>query len=91
MIPNWFVVVMGLGTVFVGLICIIIILKIMGAIIGKVTQKKPAEAVAAPAAEPVKMAEPDKGALMAAVSAAIAETMGKDVSGIRIHSFKKIG
>ena len=90
MIPNWFVIVMGLGTVFVGLICIVIILKIMGAVIGKLVKndKTADEAVSAPAVIPA--AEQNRGEVLAAVSAALAETMGKDVSGIRIHSFRKL-
>lgn len=46
-IPNWFVVVMGMGTVFVGLICIVLILKLISWVVNKA--EKPAKAaVSAP-------------------------------------------
>jgi len=44
-----FVVLMGLGTVFFGLICIIVLTTIMGKIIGSMKSKQPAKAAAAPA------------------------------------------
>lgn len=81
---------LGLGTVFVGLICLIFISKLMSALIGR---KKDAPAPkAAPAAAPAPAAQPasDHGAFVAAVSAAIATTMGADVSGLRILSIKKV-
>jgi sodium pump decarboxylase gamma subunit len=87
------VILMGMGTVFFGLICLIFICKIMGAVFGKIS-KKPAETpVSTPTATPVSVAqEPiqNKGELVAAISAAVAESMGTDVSKIRIHSIKKV-
>lgn len=83
-----FVCLMGMGTVFVGLICLIVLVTIMG----KVVQKfdKPA-APAAPAAVPVTEAKPEiTGELIAAISAAIAENEGTDISAIRIHTIQKI-
>lgn len=81
-IPSWFVVCMGLGTVFVGLICIIIICKIMSVFLKErktvtLAEKKPTEIE-------------NREELIAAVSAAVAEDMGTDISAIRILSFKKI-
>ncbi len=90
-IPSWQVVLMGLGIVFVGLIALIFICKIMGAVLGN-TKAKETPAVSAPVA-PVKeeaLNIPNKGEFIAAVSAAIAESMGTDVSKIRIHSIKKV-
>ena len=85
---NTFVVCMGIGTVFVGLICIIILCKIIGAICmaseRKQANKKPAEVVAP--AEPIQ----NRQEIVAAVSAVIAEELVKDISAIRILSFKKI-
>ncbi len=80
----------GLGIVFVGLIALIFICKIMGAIFSK-TKKEDTT----PAQTPVSVKEevlniPNKGEFVAAVSAAIAESMGTDVSKIRIHSIKKL-
>ena len=80
---NLFVVLMGICTVFIGLICIIAIVSIMGAICRKLV--KPTQAM--PAAVPQQGTTPE---MIAAVAAAIAEDMGTDVSAIRITSIKKI-
>lgn len=87
------VILIGMGIVFLGLICLIFICKIMGAIFGKFS-KKPAETpVSTPTAAPAPtVQEPiqNKAQLVAAISAAVAESMGTDVSKIRIHSIKKV-
>lgn len=86
-----FVTCMGVGTVFVGLVCIVILCMIMSAIVRLFSKKT------VPAAEPVQTAAPVKNAVIAnkqefvaAVSAAIAEDMGTDITGIRIHSIKQL-
>lgn len=81
---NLFVVLMGICTVFIGLICIIVIVSIMGAVCRKMV--KPA-AQALPDTAPQQGTTPE---MIAAVAAAIAEDMGTDVSAIRITSIKKI-
>ena len=85
---NLFVCQMGLCTVFIGLICIIILVSVMSNVVRR-TDAKASAAPAAPAA-----AAPAVGAvtpaMVAAVAAAIAEDMGTDVSAIRIVSMKKI-
>lgn len=89
---NTFVVLLGLATVFFGLICIIILCSISGAIIKAVESKKKAPAVeAAPASDaPATPCEiPNRGEFVAAVSAALAEELGTDVSSIRIHSITR--
>ena len=88
-IPNWLVVVMGIGTVFVGLICIIVICKIMSLFFVKKSAAE-TEVKTVPAA-PVK-AEiiENRQEIIAAVTAAIAEEMGTDVSALRVVSFKKV-
>ena len=88
------VVLMGLVTVFVVLICIIFIIKLMSKIINSARKNEggaPAQPVAAPAAvpAPVPAASVNNSQLVAAVSVAIAESMGTDVSHLRIHSIKK--
>ena len=75
---NLFVVLMGLGTVFAGLLCIILLVK------ARLLRKQ----MEAPAAMPAPGAVTP--AMMAAVAAAIAEDMGTDVSAIRIVSMKKV-
>lgn len=90
---NLFILGLGLGTVFVGLICIIVICKLMSAICSKVGKKsaQPAAPVlVAEPAVPAATAIPNRQEFIAAVSAAIAEEMGTDVSKIRILSVQKI-
>ena len=84
---NLFVCLMGMGTVFFGLICLIVLTTIMGKVVGGRTAPiaTPAPASAAPAAP-----EPNRQELVAAVSAAIAEELGTDITGIRILSMKKL-
>lgn len=84
---------LGLGTVFVGLICLIFIIRLMsflyGLFAGKSASKAPAPAsTTAPAAsaEPIE----NRQQFVAAVSAAIATVMGTEVSGLRITSIKKV-
>ena len=47
--------------------------------------------VPAAAAVPAPAAIPNRGELVAAISAAIAEDLGTDVSAIRIHSLRRAG
>ena len=85
---NLFVVLMGLGTVFAGLLCIILLVSLMSWVCTRTAgaQTPPKAAVpAAPAA-----AEAVSPAMIAAVAAAIAEDLGTDVSAIRIVSMKKV-
>ena len=85
---NLFVCLMGMGTVFFGLICLIALTTIMGKIVGG--RAVPA-AMPAPAAAPVSAAaEPNRQELVAAVSAAIAEELGTHITGIRTVSMKKL-
>ena len=81
-----FVCAMGVGTVFVGLICLIIICSAIGAFCRIGTKKK----VVAPVAPAAPAVIENKQEILAAVSAAIAEELGTDVSAIRITSFKKL-
>ena len=86
---NLFIVGMGVGTVFIGLLCIVLLCLIMSAIC-RAFEKKP-KTVKAPVAS-VSAEKPieNRQEIIAAVSAALAEEMGTDISEIRIHSFKKI-
>lgn len=87
--PDWMVVVMGVGVVFVGLILIILICKIMGLFFARTAkpESKPETAVA-PAATNATIE--NRQEIIAAVTAAAAEEMGKDVSALRVISFKKL-
>ena len=86
-----FVVLMGIGTVFFGLICIIVLCMAMSAVCRSMGGPEAAPAPApAPAATAAGAAIPNRQAMIAAISAAIAEEEGTDLSGIRILSVKKL-
>lgn len=87
------VVAMGLITVFVVLICLILIIKIMGAVMSKFTGSAAPAPVPAAAPAPAAPAAPVQGnkqQMVAAMAAAIAEDMGADVDHIKIHSIRKL-
>ena len=85
-----FVILMGVGVVFIGLICIILLSMAMSAICRAMGDKTPAP-VAAPAAAPAKAeAIPNRQAMIAAIAVAVAEEMGTDPAGIRILSIKQL-
>ena len=81
-----FVILMGIGTVFFGLICIILLSMAMSAICRSMGDKTPAPAAAAPASPVI----PNRQAMIAAIAVAVAEEMGTDPAGIRILSVKKL-
>lgn len=95
-IATWFVVVMGIGIVFIGLVCLILLITAMGAIMKRVNAKQEAEHAAALAAMPaapavpVETGIPNRSELVAAISVALAEELGTDVKAIRIHSIKRV-
>ena len=85
-----FVCLMGMGTVFFGLICLVALSTLMSAVLrsaGKRPAAVPAAPAPVPAAAPAGAVTPE---LVAAVSAAIAEDLGTDVTGIRILSIKPL-
>ena len=80
-----FVCLMGMGTVFFGLICLILLTTILGRVCGN---KQTVSAAIAPV--PAGASEPNREELAAAISAAVAEELGTDITGIRILSIKKV-
>ena len=88
---NLFVVCLGIGVVFIGLICIVILCKILSAICALGNKKTDVATVPTTTAK-AEFAKPieNKQEIIAAVSAVIAEELGTDISAIRILSFKKI-
>lgn len=85
---NLFVCLMGMGTVFIGLISLVLLVSVMSAILRNGQKAAPAPAAAAPVqAQPDQSKKPE---IMAAIAAAIAEDMGTDVSNLRIVSIKKV-
>ena len=86
-----FVIAMGIGVVFIGLICIILLSTAMSAICRAMGDKTPAPAAPAPAAPAAQTAAiPNRQAMIAAIAVAVAEEMGTDPAGIRILSVKKL-
>lgn len=84
---------MGMGIVFLGLICIVLILVLMSAIVrcfAKNDETEPVKSAPVAAAVPQPAVIANKGEFTAAVAAAIAEDLGTDVSGIRILSITKM-
>ena len=87
----------GILIVFIGLICLIALVSVMGSVCTKVLSGEAApKAVKAPTPAPVpaKAATPEienRDELIVAFSAAVAEELGTDVSAIRVVSFKQIG
>ena len=89
-----FVVLMGLSIVFIGLICIIVVCKLMSLAVGiggksSDSSEKAAAPIQQQASQPTA-AIPSRPELAAAMAAAISEYSGKDISGIRILSSKKL-
>lgn len=84
---------LGLGTVFVGLIAIIVLCYIMSAVCklfekGKKSEDVKAKVPAAPAVNNAPIA--NKQELVAACSAVIAEELGTEANNIRVLSFKRV-
>lgn len=85
-----FVVAMGLGVVFIGLVCIIIVCKIVSAVCNFTVKDKAEEKTVVTSKAVTVQPIEKRQELIAAVSAALAEELGTDVSALRILSFKKI-
>ena len=87
-----FVTLMGIGTVFFGLVCIIVLTTIMGAVLKSNAKPAPAPAAApkaaAPAAPVVNTAKEQE--ILAAVIAAVTEDLGPSASRMQITSINKI-
>ena len=88
-----FVTLMGIGTVFFGLICIIVLTTVMGSVLksnAKPAASAPAAApkAAAPAAPAVNTTKEQE--ILAAVIAAVTEDLGPSASRMQITSINKI-
>lgn len=92
-VSNAFVCALGIGMVFTCLVCIVVICLIMGFVCRKLIGTKDEKLIPSNNAEnsnTVQQPIENRQEIIAAVSAVIAEELGKDVSAIRILSFKKI-
>lgn len=93
------VMIVGMAVVFLGLVVLIAVVKLVGLVCralfggkdgGAKPVKLPEERKPA-AVRRSELTEAQRGELIAAISCAIAENMGKPVSGIRIRSIRKVG
>ena len=88
-LSNTFVCLMGVGTVFIGLICIVLICNIQSMILKKVSKPKAqAKNISEPVTTDLDPAE--KAEIIAGTCACIAKELGKDASNIKVLSFKRV-
>ena len=94
-VSNGIVVALGIGIVFAGLICLVVICSLLGTICKALVkdEAKSADApkvvgTAANAASDAPVA--NKQELIAGICAVIAEELGTDASNIRVTSFKRV-
>ena len=87
-----FVTLMGIGTVFFGLICIIVLTTIMGSVLKSNAKPAPAPAAAPKAAAPAAPAvnTTKEQEILAAVIAAVTEDLGPSASRMQITGINKI-
>ncbi len=74
----------GIGVVFIGLVCLVGICKLVGIVVSKLPEGGKKTKVTPPAEIP------NRQELIAAISAAIAEELGEDVRAIRITSIRRV-
>lgn len=94
----WFICLLGIGIVFLGLVSIVILCSTVSflckKLMGNETKETPAVYAPAPTASAAPTAPAaviaNRAKIVAAVSAVIAEELGEDVSAIRIKSLKRI-
>ena len=84
------VILLGLGIVFLGLICIILLVTLMGAILRGTAKEQKDNTQAAVTKQQEQAVIPNRPEFVAAVSAAIAEELGTDISKIRIVSIRRL-
>lgn len=87
MYSNGFVCLMGIGTVFFGLTCLILLTYFMSFLSEKSKKKEAAPPGTNGVSATSESHHPD---VIAAISAALAEELGSSVSGVRILSLKKL-
>lgn len=93
--PVFQVVLMGVGVVFTGLVCIIGLCYLVNYVLNMLLKDNKGEAKAedapiAPVAPVSGGAIENRQEILAAVCAAVAEENGTDISAIRVISFKKV-
>ena len=90
-VSNGIVIALGLGIVFAGLICLVIICSLLGVICKNLIKNDKKASSVAPASTATADAPiANKQEIIAAVCAVIAEELGTDASNIRVTSFKRV-
>ena len=90
-LSNGFVVLMGMGTVFIGLVSIVLICNLMSIVIRSFVKEDKKTAAPSPAlANAPEMSAAEKSAVVAGICACIAEELGTDCSNIKVVSFKRV-
>lgn len=88
-----FVCIMGMGIVFIGLICIVFICMLMSFCVTRLAKgenESDAGTAITPAATEAALPADEKRKIIAGVCTVIAEELGTDVSNIRVLSFKRV-
>ena len=83
----------GVAVVFIGLACIIGLVELLSLVCNKILKGDKKQSASEKKAEPQAVASAvieNRGEIVAAVCAAIAEEEGTDISAIRVISFKKL-
>ena len=81
---------LGIGTVFVGLISLVFICYLVSFVCKLVDKSMPAPSKSPATAAPAAGGQiANKGEIVAAACAAIAEELGEDVKNIKVVSFRK--
>ena len=88
--PISFVCLLGVAIVFIGLICIIILCKVLSAVCNVGSRYKTTKSETTASQATVQNPIPNRKKIVVAISAAIGEELGTDVSAIKIVSLKKL-
>ena len=88
--PISFVCLLGVAIVFIGLICIIILCKVLSAVCNVGSRSKTTKSETTASQATVQNPIPNRKKIVVAISAAIGEELGTDVSAIKIVSLKKL-
>jgi len=90
-LSNGFVCIMGMGIVFIGLICIVFICMFISFCVTRMEKgENSSDSGAGTAAAETELPAEEKRKVVAGVCAAIAEELGTDVTNIRVLSFKRV-
>lgn len=90
-VSNLFVCLMGMGTTFVGLICIIFLTMLMGKIMQKIAKPEPPKAAAAPVpAAPAVPADGLTAEVKIAILAALQQEPGFDLARVSAIDIRKL-